>query len=116
MTQTQSRTKQITEFTFWEFCLAIQKAVKEGFEFAVDNEKFPTAYSGFYNCTMVKSVDYTEELNAIAEAAKQAVQEKQQEIGVEAVVQAFKPSEEQPESIIPEVKELQEKGRKTKAK
>lgn len=106
--QTQE-TKQITEFTFWEFCLAVQKAVKEEFEFAVDNEKFPTAYSGFYNCTMVKSVDYTEDLTAIAEAAKQAVQEKQQEIGAEDLVQAFKPSEENTE-------EVSTKGRKTKAK
>lgn len=113
--QTQE-TKQITEFTFWEFCLAVQKAVKEGFEFAVDNEKFPTAYSGFYNCTMVKPADYTEDLSAIAASAKQSVQEKQQEIGAEEVLKAFKPSEEQPESIIPEVKELQAKGRKTKAK
>ena len=48
------QTKQITQFSFWEFCVAVQEAIQEGYVFSTDNDKMPTAYVGNYSCAMVK--------------------------------------------------------------
>lgn len=90
--------KQITEFSFWEFCVAVQDAIQQGFVFSTDNDKMPTAYVGNYNCVMVK--DISEDLSTIKESVVEAVQSLPKETVVDA--------------LIPESKTAQPKGRKPK--
>jgi|APGre2960657373_1045057.scaffolds.fasta_scaffold370077_1 hypothetical protein len=86
--------KNITQFSFWEFCVAVQEAVQEGYVFSTDNDKMPTAYVGNYNCVMVKR-----------EEEKQPVVLKTEAV-VDKVVQ--------PESVASQTKEPQTKrGRKS---
>lgn len=44
----------VTAFSFWDFCLGVQDAVKQGYVFDDSNENMPQAYVGSYNCIMVK--------------------------------------------------------------
>ena len=46
--------KNIAQFSFWEFCLAVEDAIKQGYTFSTDNDKMPTAYVGNYSCVMIK--------------------------------------------------------------
>lgn len=97
------QTKQITEFSFWEFCVSVQNAVKEGYEFSSDNDKMPTAYVGNYNCVMVKNI--TEDLEII----KDALIDGANSVPKETLLEALKGLEVQTE-----VKTSQTKGRKPK--
>lgn len=85
-------TIQISEFSFYEFCVSAQKAVQAGYEFSDLNAYMPQGYAGSYSATLVKV----------------AASEDKPDTS-EVVVN------DQPESIIPEVKEVQTKGRKPKA-
>lgn len=49
-----SNTKQITEFTFWDFCQSVEVAINEGYTFLNTNEGFPQATTGLYTCIMVQ--------------------------------------------------------------
>lgn len=44
----------VTAFSFWDFCLAVQDAVSQGYVFSDSNENMPQAYVGSYSCVMIK--------------------------------------------------------------
>lgn len=49
-------TRQITQFTAWEFLLEVQKAVQEGFRLSPTNEHFPQVTVGLYLVTMIRDL------------------------------------------------------------
>ena len=48
------KTKQITQFTAWDFLLDVQQAIIEGYRLSDANEHFPQVTVGLYTVTMVK--------------------------------------------------------------
>lgn len=84
-------TLHISEFSFYEFCVSAQKAVKNGYEFSDKNEYMPQGYAGSYSATMVKVAASEDKPNTSSDVA-----------------------DDQSANTPPEVKLTQTKGRKPK--
>lgn len=71
-----SNTKQITEFTFWDFCQSVEVAINEGYTFLNTNEGFPQATTGLYTCIMVKKEPVKTEPAIQPKVEKEPVEDK----------------------------------------
>lgn len=52
----------ITAFSFYEFLIAAQSMIQQGYVFDDANENFPTAFTGNYNAGMLLFEDVVEEI------------------------------------------------------
>lgn len=59
----------ITAFSFYEFLIAAQSMIQQGYVFDEANENFPTAFTGNYNAGMLLFEDVTEEVVVEAKVA-----------------------------------------------
>lgn len=77
--------KLVNTFSFYDFCLEVQKLIKEGYVFSDTNENFPQAYVGNYSAGMV--LDISKDLDDVYEAVKASVQEMPSEVVRKALIE-----------------------------